>query len=80
MMNSGPTLTRPQMVTPIRSIGWTNRTPRMMHEEHLLIGKAGGATVQETIAAKCPDDHQPLSSRVRRKGNAQFHRRNEFRR
>jgi len=26
----------------------------MMHENHLLIGKAGGATVQETIAAKCP--------------------------
>jgi processive 1,2-diacylglycerol beta-glucosyltransferase len=26
----------------------------MMYENHLLIGKAGGATVQETIAAKCP--------------------------
>ena len=39
---------------PINIIGWTNELPRMMRENHLLIGKAGGATVQETIAAKCP--------------------------
>jgi len=39
---------------PIKIIGWTNELPRMMQENHLLIGKAGGATVQETIAAKCP--------------------------
>src|SRR5204862_7488932 len=38
----------------IKIIVWTNELPRMMHENHLLIGKAGGATVQETIAAKCP--------------------------
>jgi processive 1,2-diacylglycerol beta-glucosyltransferase len=38
----------------INIVGWTNELPRMMHENHLLIGKAGGATVQETIAAKCP--------------------------
>jgi len=38
----------------IKIVGWTNELPRMMHENHLLIGKAGGATVQETIAAKCP--------------------------
>jgi UDP-N-acetylglucosamine:LPS N-acetylglucosamine transferase len=38
----------------MKIIGWTNELPRMMHENHLLIGKAGGATVQETIAAKCP--------------------------
>ncbi len=35
-------------------IGWTDDLPRMLHESHLLIGKAGGATVQETIAAACP--------------------------
>jgi processive 1,2-diacylglycerol beta-glucosyltransferase len=35
-------------------IGWTQELPRMLHESHLLIGKAGGATVQETIAAGCP--------------------------
>ena len=37
-----------------RVIGWTDDLPRMLHESHLLIGKAGGATVQETIAAGCP--------------------------
>ena len=35
-------------------IGWTDDMPRLMHSSHLLIGKAGGATVQETIAAGSP--------------------------
>ena len=35
-------------------VGWTDELPRVLHESHLLIGKAGGATVQETIAAGCP--------------------------
>ncbi len=35
-------------------ICWTDELPRMLDESHLLIGKAGGATVQETIAAGCP--------------------------
>ena len=35
-------------------VGWTEDLPRLMLESHLLISKAGGATVQETIAAKCP--------------------------
>jgi processive 1,2-diacylglycerol beta-glucosyltransferase len=35
-------------------LGWTDELPCMLHESHLLIGKAGGATVQETIAAGCP--------------------------
>jgi UDP-N-acetylglucosamine:LPS N-acetylglucosamine transferase len=35
-------------------IGWTNELPRMLCRSHLLIGKAGGATVQEAIAARCP--------------------------
>src|SRR5205823_10130294 len=34
--------------------GWTDEMPRLFCENHLLIGKAGGATVQETIAAGCP--------------------------
>jgi len=34
--------------------GWTDEIPRLLCENHLLIGKAGGATVQETIAAACP--------------------------
>jgi processive 1,2-diacylglycerol beta-glucosyltransferase len=35
-------------------VGWTDDLPRMLGASHLLIGKAGGATVQETIAARCP--------------------------
>ncbi len=35
-------------------IGWTEELPHILHQSHLLIGKAGGATVQETIAAGCP--------------------------
>ena len=38
----------------VEIVGWTNELPRMMCASHLLIGKAGGATVQETIAAGCP--------------------------
>ena len=34
--------------------GWTNELPHMLRASHLLIGKAGGATVQEAIAAGCP--------------------------
>jgi processive 1,2-diacylglycerol beta-glucosyltransferase len=39
---------------PVKIVGWTDQLPRMLQESHLLIGKAGGATVQETIAAGCP--------------------------
>jgi processive 1,2-diacylglycerol beta-glucosyltransferase len=35
-------------------LGWTDDLPRLLFENHLLIGKAGGATVQEAIAARCP--------------------------
>jgi processive 1,2-diacylglycerol beta-glucosyltransferase len=35
-------------------VGWTDQLPRMLSESHILIGKAGGAMVQETIAARCP--------------------------
>lgn len=38
----------------IEIIGWTDEMPRILSESDLLIGKAGGATVQETIAAGCP--------------------------
>jgi processive 1,2-diacylglycerol beta-glucosyltransferase len=34
--------------------GWTDELPRLLCDNHVLIGKAGGATVQETIAAGCP--------------------------
>ena len=35
-------------------VGWSDQLPRLMLESHLLISKAGGATVQEAIAARCP--------------------------
>jgi len=38
----------------IEIYGWTDEMPRLLCESHVLIGKAGGATVQETIAAACP--------------------------
>jgi len=34
--------------------GWTNQMPRLLMSHHLVIGKAGGAMVQEAIAARCP--------------------------
>ena len=34
--------------------GWIDEMPRLLCENDLLIGKAGGAIVQETIAARCP--------------------------
>jgi processive 1,2-diacylglycerol beta-glucosyltransferase len=39
---------------PIEIFGWTDQLPRILAKSHLLIGKAGGATVQEAIAAACP--------------------------
>jgi len=38
----------------VRLIGWTRKVPELMNRHHLVIGKAGGATVHEAIAARCP--------------------------
>ncbi len=38
----------------VRILGWTNQMPRLLLSHHLVITKAGGATVQEAIAARCP--------------------------
>src|SRR5471032_2905901 len=38
----------------VRVLGWTNQIPELMLSHHLVISKAGGATVQEAIAARCP--------------------------
>jgi UDP-N-acetylglucosamine:LPS N-acetylglucosamine transferase len=35
-------------------MGWTDDLPHILQSSHLLIGKAGGASVQEAIAAGCP--------------------------
>ena len=39
---------------PLELHGWTPRIPELLMTHHLLIGKAGGATVQESIAAHTP--------------------------
>ena len=38
----------------VRLVGWTRRVPEFLNSHHLVIGKAGGATVHEAIAARCP--------------------------
>jgi UDP-N-acetylglucosamine:LPS N-acetylglucosamine transferase len=38
----------------VRVLGWTNQMPRLMLSHHLVVTKAGGATVQEAIAGLCP--------------------------
>ncbi len=38
----------------VKILGWTNQMPELMMSHHLIIGKAGGAVVQEAIAARCP--------------------------
>ncbi len=38
----------------VRLIGWTSRVPWLLNSHHLVVGKAGGATVHEAIAARCP--------------------------
>lgn len=38
----------------VRIKGWTRRVPELLGSHHLVIGKAGGATVHEAIAATCP--------------------------
>jgi processive 1,2-diacylglycerol beta-glucosyltransferase len=35
-------------------IGWTRELPQLLASHHVLVSKAGGATVQEAIAAACP--------------------------
>ena len=39
---------------PLEIHGWTPQMPELLMTHHLLIGKAGGATVQEAIAAQTP--------------------------
>jgi len=39
---------------PLEVLGWTEEMPQLIRQSHLLIGKAGGATVQEAMAAHTP--------------------------
>ena len=35
-------------------LGWTKEIPQLLASHHVVISKAGGATVQESLAAGCP--------------------------
>jgi processive 1,2-diacylglycerol beta-glucosyltransferase len=35
-------------------LGWTDQIPRLLMSHHAVVSKAGGATTQEAIAARCP--------------------------
>jgi len=39
---------------PAQVLGWTDQVPRLLMTHHILVSKAGGATTQEAIAARCP--------------------------
>jgi processive 1,2-diacylglycerol beta-glucosyltransferase len=39
---------------PAHVLGWTDEIPRLLMTHHAVISKAGGATTQEAIAARCP--------------------------
>lgn len=38
----------------VQVLGWTNQMPTLLLTHHVVIGKAGGAIVQEAIAARIP--------------------------
>jgi len=38
----------------VRLLGWTRKVPQLITKHHMVVGKAGGATVHEAIAARCP--------------------------
>jgi processive 1,2-diacylglycerol beta-glucosyltransferase len=37
-----------------RILGWTDQIPNLLMTHHVVVSKAGGATTQEAIAARCP--------------------------
>lgn len=43
-----------RMTKPLEVLGWVQDLPALLRSHHVLIGKAGGATVQESLAAHTP--------------------------
>jgi len=39
---------------PTDILGWTDQIPRLLMTHHVVVSKAGGATTQEAVAARCP--------------------------
>ena len=54
LLRSRALLIRKEYAGRVRLIGWTRRIPKLLAVHHLAVGKAGGATVHECIAAGCP--------------------------
>ncbi|MES1167453.1 MAG: hypothetical protein ABUL68_05560, partial [Pseudomonadota bacterium] len=44
----------PSRTAPAHILGWTDQIPRLLLTHHVVVSKAGGATTQEAIAARCP--------------------------
>lgn len=40
--------------TPAKILGWTDKIPTLLMTHHVVVSKAGGATTQEALAARCP--------------------------
>lgn len=43
-----------KMGIPVSVFGWTSQIAELLRKSHILISKAGGATVQEALAARTP--------------------------
>ncbi len=39
---------------PLNALGWVSDMPQLLRRNHLLIGRAGGTTIQEALAAQIP--------------------------
>ena len=58
------------------ALGWTKEIPELLASHHIVISKAGGATVQESIAAGCPMILNQVAP-GQEEGNAELLLRNE---
>lgn len=45
---------RPPGAGVARVLGWTDEIPALLQTHHVVVSKAGGATTQEALAARCP--------------------------
>lgn len=45
---------RQTVTQEFEAVAWSDELPRLLREHHLVISKAGGATVQEAMSAGCP--------------------------
>ena len=53
-LNRQLTLLASGRARPAHILGWTDQIPRLLMTHHVVVSKAGGATTQESLAARCP--------------------------